>query len=1625
MKKNLLKTTSFYSKFFIGALLFLFSVLNTNLSGQSACTCATRWTGGVSWPNSTVGGIIACGSSAETQSNIKNNCVYPAGGVSGMPTSCSTTPTWMPPTTGCKIAWFNYDVKAFASSYQFQIVGSNLNYALFYSTNPTQTLTNGLSGDCSSLKFLRCGLDASSTFSVADIVELPDFAKPTNLYLLVWADDCQDFKFNFKARFGCGETTTNVCKLDLDQTQITTTCNANGTFDLNIPITGANNTYTAKIISGGITYTSNSVTVTNLAATPPVISGTLTFLNLPQTITSPYTVTIKGSPLTGCDKTFQLTAPVCCTPSVTCPTLTPAPLSCGVVAQSGTLTKAEFLALGGGAAIVDCGQTVTITYNDVLSSADACVIGRTLTRTYTINIGTNFTRTCAVVYNINAVPDLILTGTTDLGTLAGCNAALPTNAQNVFTATGNCAGTTIVTTPSAWTVKNTVGCLVTYKRTWSATDACGKTSSAEQTVNRTEDITPPVITATGSTLALGCNPTAAQIEAALGSATATDNCGVGLPMASDGAVLSNGCGRSKIRTWNVTDACGNPATAATRTAIWTEDITPPVITATGSPLALGCNPTAAQINAALGTATAMDNCGVGTPTPADGTVSSTGCSRSQTRTWNVTDACGNPAAAATRTATWTEDIILPVINATGSSLALGCNPTAAQIEAALGTATVTEACSTILPNVMTSNVTSNGCMSSQTRTWNATDACNNVAITVSRTATWNMDVMAPVITATGTTLTLGCNPTAAQIEAALGTATASDNCGVSSPIPSDGMVVSNGCLRSQTRTWTVSDACAGNPATAVSRTVTWTIDITLPVINATGATLALGCNPTAAQIEAALGTATVTEACSNVTPSVITGNVSSPTTCTRSQTRTWNATDGCNNVAATVTRTATWTVDITLPVINATGSTFALGCNPTAADIEAALGTATVTEACSNVTPSVITGNVSSPTTCTRSQTRTWNATDACNNVAATVTRTVTWTIDITLPVINATGSTLALGCNPTAADIEAALGTATVTEACSNVTPSVMTSTISSPTTCTRSQTRTWNATDGCNNVAATVTRTVTWTVDITLPVINATGSTLALGCNPTAAQINAALGTATATDNCGVGTPTPSDGTVSSTGCSRSQTRTWNVSDACGNAAIAVSRTATWTEDMTPPVINATGATLALGCNPNAAQINAALGTATATDNCSVGTPTPSDGTVSSTGCSRSQTRTWNVSDACGNPAIAVTRTVIWTEDIVPPVLVGVPANLTTCTLPTPPTVTATDNCSTPTVAYVQSGTSPNFVRTWTATDGCGNISSASQAITIVQPPIGGIANSDKNILCKVSTEKFTLTVTGNTGVVWKWQMDEDCNGTWVDLPNSNASQIMVIPPSPENANDYCLRYRALIVYADANIVCDAVASAYVEVKVDIAAVGGKVTLQSNTTATSAALCPGESIVLIPFNYFGKIARWEYSYASSPIWYNLDGSEMAPSITVNGSSITETVYYRAVICSGLGFCTGLPSVAYSAAFKINKKLSCPTPDGTVVKNDVKSDAIFTIHKVYPNPSSDYVTLEIEHFTEGVAQIEIMDLRGRIVQRNKQNLFDNVNKIELDINALSTGLYIVRVKDSNKQEAVVKVSKL
>jgi len=163
---------------------------------------------------------------------------------------------------------------------------------------------------------------------------------------------------------------------------------------------------------------------------------------------------------------------------------------------------------------------------------------------------------------------------------------------------------------------------------------------------------------------------------------------------------------------------------------------------------------------------------------------------------------------------------------------LGCNPTTDQIETALCTITVTSNCDEdITYTITTDTIVGPGCTYTLTRGTVAVDRYGNTA-TGSRSVSYKLDLDAPVLTASGSVedgANLGGNPTAEEIEAALGSATAFDVCDGDLPvIVTDGDLVIDGCNYSQTRTFTALDDC-GNES-SISRTIYWIVDLEEPVI---------------------------------------------------------------------------------------------------------------------------------------------------------------------------------------------------------------------------------------------------------------------------------------------------------------------------------------------------------------------------------------------------------------------------------------------------------------------------------------------------------------------------------------------------------------------------------------------------------------------------------------------------------------------------------------------------------------------------------------------------------------------------------------------------------------------------
>ena len=346
-----------------------------------------------------------------------------------------------------------------------------------------------------------------------------------------------------------------------------------------------------------------------------------------------------------------------------------------------------------------------------------------------------------------------------------------------------------------------------------------------------------------------------------------------------------------------------------------------------------------------------------------------------------------------------------------------------------------------------------------------------------------------------------------------------------------------------------------------------------------------------------------------------------------SYTLTYNVLDSSGNAATEVTRTVN-VVDTTVPVITLTGdAVVTTEVDATYTDA----GATALDNYDGDITPAIVVVNTVN-TAIVGTYTVTYNVSDISGNPAVQVTRTVN-VVDTTVPVITLTGDAVVT------IEVDAPYtdaGATALDNYDGDITPAiVVVNTVN--TAIVGNYTVTYNVSDAASNAAVQVTRTVN-VVDTTVPVITLTGDAV-VTIEVDAPYTDAG---ATALDNYD-GDITPAIVVVNTvnTAIVGNYTVTYNVSDAASNAAVQVTRTVN-VVDTTVPVITLTGdeiVTIEVGTT----YVD---GGATATDNYDDDTVLTSNITTDVSDVDAqtvgSYTVSYNVSDAAGNPAVQVTRTV-----------------------------------------------------------------------------------------------------------------------------------------------------------------------------------------------------------------------------------------------------------------------------------------------------------------------------------------------------------------------------------------------
>ena len=251
---------------------------------------------------------------------------------------------------------------------------------------------------------------------------------------------------------------------------------------------------------------------------------------------------------------------------------------------------------------------------------------------------------------------------------------------------------------------------------------------------------------------------------------------------------------------------------------------------------------------------------------------------------------------------------------------------------------------------------------------------------------------------------------------------------------------------------------------------------------------------------------------------------------------------------------------------------------------------------------------------------------------------------------------------------------------------------------------------------------------------------------------------------DNCSVGDATYSDAVNSADPCNIIITRTWSLVDDNSNAAADQDQTITVQDNLSPTFTGSITTTTVEGCStgdaPSAETTVAGLegltGDLLISDNCSAdGDMSVSSSDVAVGTCPIVITRTYTVSDECGNVSANITHTINVQETIAP--TFSIPTDITlysdaSCVYDAGVGVTGdvtdeSDNCSVGLNATYVDGVDNSdpcniiITRIWSLVDGCGNTASDQIQTIIVQDTIAPTA------ICRDTT--LQLDESGNATI------------------------------------------------------------------------------------------------------------------------------------------------------------------------------------------------------------------------------------------------------------------------------------
>ncbi|MCD8438733.1 T9SS type B sorting domain-containing protein [Tenacibaculum finnmarkense] len=922
---------------------------------------------------------------------------------------------------------------------------------------------------------------------------------------------------------------------------------------------------------------------------------------------------------------------------------------------------------------------------------------------------------------------------------------------------GTCEGTKIIT------------------RTWNLTDSCGNSTQKDQIITVEDNIKPTFTAPDNITISTDASCTFGVSVGKTGVVSdEADNCSTGLKATFIDVEKAGTCEGTKTitRTWNLTDSCGN--STQKDQIITVEDNIKPTFTAPDNiTISTDAN---CVFDVSVGKTGVVsdeaDNCSTGLKAIFTDVEKAGTCEGEKiiTRTWNLTDSCGNSTQK--DQIITVEDNIKPTFTAPNDiTISTDANCTFdVSVAKTGGVSDEADNCSTGLKATFTDVEKIGTCEGTKTitRTWNLTDDCGNSTqkdqiITVE-------DTIKPIFTVPAD-ITISTDANCAfdvSVAKTGGVSDEADNCstGLKATFTDVEKVGTCEGTKTITRTWNLTDFC-GN-STQKDQIITVEDNIKPTFTAPKDITISTDAN---CVFDVSVGKTGVVsdeaDNCSTGLKATFT-DVEKVGTCegTKIITRTWNLTDSCGNstqkdqiITVEDNIKPTFTAPDNITISTDASCTFGVSVGKTGVVSDEA-------DNCSTGLKATFI-DVEKAGTCegTKTITRTWNLTDSCGN--STQKDQIITVEDNIKPTFTAPDNiTISTDAN-CVFDVSVGKTGVVSDEAdnCSTGLKAIFTD-VEKAGTCEGEKiiTRTWNLTDSCGN--STQKDQIITVEDNIKPTFTAPNDiTISTDANCTFdVSVAKTGGVSDEADNCSTGlkatfTDVEKIGTCEGT---KTITRTWILTDDCGNST-QKDQIITVEDNIKPTFTAPKDVTISTDANCAFDVSVAKTGVVSdEADNCSTGLKATFTDVETKGSCdgSKTITRTWNLTDDCGNSTQK--DQIITVEDNIKPTFTGeLPQNITvSCDeIPEVAVLSVSDNCSlssdlelvyTQNVTRIADQCDSEYIitRTWNLKDCAGNISSYTQQIKVVDNDAPELVTdiNDINVSCDEIPEIPTLEFIDN---------------------------------------------------------------------------------------------------------------------------------------------------------------------------------------------------------------------------------------------------------------------------------------